>query len=448
MNRIILSLYYLLIGSTVLAQSPILEKYVQLGLEENLALKQRTFDVQKSLAALSEAEGFFMPQVSFIANYTLAGGGRRIDFPIGDLLNPVYNTLNVLTDWQQFPNVSNVNEQFLPNNFHETKFRVIQPLFNSDIYFGYRAKQALIPIQEAQKKVYAEELSKNIKIAYLQYLQSNQLLEIYQSTEVLLREVLRVNQKLVKNDLATSEIIYAAEYEIQKVLQERATAQQNLQSSQAYFNFLLNRNLNESIEIDSSITQQIISNQELSSLEETALQNRTELTQLKNAQFANEQLLKMNEYRKYPTLNLVGDVGFQGLGYTFDSNQDFWLMQVSLQWDLFKGRQNKHKIQQTRIEQDKLSTQFTELQSQIRLQVQQAFFALQASQEAINANLAGLKSAEKSFQLTKRKYEEGQARFVELMDARTKFTNAQFALVLSQYNYLIKQVELERATAP
>jgi len=445
--RSFLSVIYLLIVSVAVAQSPIMEGYVEIGLENNLSLQQRNFDIQKSLLALSEAEGLFMPQVSLIANYTRAVGGRSIAFPVGDLLNPAYNALNTLTDSQQFPTIENVNEQFLPNNFHETKIRIIQPLFNSDIYFNYKAKQALIPVQEAQKKVYAQELTKNIKTAYLQYLQSKKLLDIYQETEGLLKEVLRVNQKLVKNNLATSEIIYGAEYEIQKLLQDRALAQQNLNTSQAYFNFLLNRTLSDEIEIDTNLTQQIVSNVSMSELEETAIQNRAELSQIQGALLANEQLTQLNTFHKYPTLNIVGDLGFQGFGYSFDKNQDFWLVQVSLQWDIFKGKQNQRKIQQNNIEQDKLNMQYTELQNQIRLQVQQSFFALQASQEAITANLAGLKSAERNFYLTKRKYEEGQARFIELIDTRTKYTNARLSLVISQYAYLIKQVELERAVS-
>ena len=135
-------LIYVLIFDTqrIRAQSSILEKYIQHGLANNLALKQENFSIQKSLASLEEAKGLFMPQVSFIANYTTARGGRSIAFPVGDLLNPVYSTLNQLTGTSNFPTIANVNEQFLPNNFHETKIRIIQPLFNSDIYYNYKAK--------------------------------------------------------------------------------------------------------------------------------------------------------------------------------------------------------------------------------------------------------------------------------------------------------------------
>ncbi|MEL6843559.1 MAG: TolC family protein, partial [Bacteroidota bacterium] len=121
------SLLILMLGNLSLlrAQSP-LERYVAEGLESNLSLQQKALSVEKSRQALREARGLFMPQVSLQASYSLAGGGRALEFPIGDLLNPVYATLNQLTGSEQFPtNLENVNEQFAPNNFQETKLRVV-----------------------------------------------------------------------------------------------------------------------------------------------------------------------------------------------------------------------------------------------------------------------------------------------------------------------------------
>lgn len=426
------------------AQSPILDNYVKLGLENNLALKQENFSIQKSISALEEAKGLFQPNVSFLATYTLAGGGRDISFPIGDLLNPVYQTLNDMTGGNNFPTLQNQTIQFLPNDFHETKIRLIQPLFNSDIYYNYKAKKELISFQEAQKKAYEQELTKNIKTAYLQYTQIFELEKIYQRTEGLLNEVLRTNQKLVKNDKSTSEIVYGAEYEIAKLQNDKAEAYKNKKTAQAYFNFLLNRNLEENIELDSTILVKEIPTEDLISLEAQALAQRAELQQVKSGMNANLLQIELNKANKYPKVNVVGDLGYQGFGYKFDNTQDFWLVNFSLEWNLFKGKQNKRKIEQAQIEQSKLETRYTELEQQIKLQVQRAFYELQAFQKNIQANESGLRSAEKNYNLTKKKYEQGQARYIELVETQTKYINAQLALSLAQYNFLIKKVELQR----
>jgi outer membrane protein TolC len=85
-------------------------------------------------AALHEARGMFLPSVGIEARYTRAGGGRVIDLPIGDLMNPVYGTLNTLPEAfgqpAPFPeNLPNQRIPFLREREQETKVRVIRPLF-------------------------------------------------------------------------------------------------------------------------------------------------------------------------------------------------------------------------------------------------------------------------------------------------------------------------------
>ncbi|NJO25856.1 MAG: TolC family protein, partial [Bacteroidia bacterium] len=53
--------------------------------------------MENSLVALKEARSLFLPTTWFETQYTLANGGRTIDIPVGNLMNPVYKTLNQLT---------------------------------------------------------------------------------------------------------------------------------------------------------------------------------------------------------------------------------------------------------------------------------------------------------------------------------------------------------------
>ena len=88
------------------AQS-ILKDYIKKGLDSNLALQQKSFDLQKAQFDLKRAQSLFYPQVDLHAQYTLAEGGRTQQLPIGDLLNDVYSTLNQLTSTNKFPQVGN-----------------------------------------------------------------------------------------------------------------------------------------------------------------------------------------------------------------------------------------------------------------------------------------------------------------------------------------------------
>jgi outer membrane protein len=427
------------------AQSPVLEGYIQEGLKSNLQLQQEQLSYEKSVDNLGLARALFMPQVSAIANYTLAGGGRKIQFPVGDLLNPVYSTLNQLTNSSAFPQIANVNEQFLPNNFHETKFRVVQPLFNPDIYFNYKAQKELITVQQAQKNAFQNELKFNITSAYYQYLQSEEALVILGKTKNLLQELLKVNTSLVANAKATKDVVLNTEYELSKLDQQIAENEKNNRVARAYFNFLLNRDLETSIVKDTTVMSTATSNVNLEQLTQEAISNRQEVKQLEGGLRANEQIVGLQKGNAlWPKVNVVGDIGYQGFQYKFDQPQQFYLVQFGLSWDLFKGGEKKTRVQQARIDQSVLENKMQQLKKQIELQVIQSHYELETARQAYAASQSGVRSTERSFQIIRSKYNEGQAILLEYLDAQNKLTTARLTQSINHYELLRKEAALHK----
>ena len=441
-------IFFIVLCSTAMAQSPVLDNYIQLGLKSNLQLQQEQLNYERSVQNLELARALFFPQISANASYGFAEGGRKISIPVGDLMNPVYSTLNSLTGTDNFPQIKNVNEQFLPDNFHDTKLRLIQPLFNPDIYFNYKAQKELISVQEAQRRAYENELKFNIISAYYQYLQSEESINIYARTRELLTELLKLNQKLVANDKATRDVVLNAAYELDKVEFQSAQARKNNQVARSYFNFLLNRDLLADIERDSTIRTTLTAQEELSSLTETALNQRQEIKQLQGALQANEQVIGLSKGNAYlPKINFVGDVGYQGFKYKFDSPQKYWLVQFSLSWDLFKGGEKKTKIQQARLDYQVTENRMAQLKKQIELQVIQSYYDLEATEQSYRAAQSGIKNAEKSFAIIRTKYTEGQALLIEFLDAQNKFTTAQLAETIGAYEMLRSEAALQKTIA-
>jgi outer membrane protein TolC len=445
-TRIYIFTFVLWITSQQLvAQSSLLDHYIQEGLKSNLQLQQEQLSYEKSVDNLGLARALFMPQVSAIANYTLAGGGRKIQFPVGDLLNPVYTTLNQLTNSTAFPQIANVNEQFLPNNFHETKFRVVQPLFNPDIYFNYKAQKELITVQRAQKNAYQNELKFNITSAYYQYLQSEEALVILGRTKNLLQELLKVNTSLVSNAKATKDVLLNTEYELSKLEQQIAESEKNNQVAKAYFNFLLNRDLEANILKDTAMMSAMGSNTNLQQLTQEAINQRQEVKQLEGGIRANEQLVGLQKGAAWwPKLNVVGDVGYQGFQYKFDQPQQFYLVQFGLSWDLFKGGEKRTRVQQARIDQQVLENKMQQLKKQIELQVIQSHYELETARQAYTASQRGVRSTERSFQIIRSKYSEGQAILLEYLDAQNKLTTARLTQSINHYELLRKQAALHK----
>ena len=425
-------------------QSSILNNYVAEGLKNNLQLIQENLSVDQRWTAIQEARGQFFPAISLQSDYTLAGGGRAIAFPVGDLLNPVYNTLNQLTGSSDFPTeLENVNEQFLPNNFHDTKVRVIQPLFNTDLQHNLNIRENELAAQEAQRLAFKNQLVKDIKVAYYNYHQSEQVFATLQQTEIVLQEVLRVNQVLVKNQKATKEVVYRSEFELSQLAQQQAEAQRSVLATRNYFNFLLNRPLTTPIEIEEVSQTTTIELTSDSIQAQRALINRQELQQVKSAQQASQEAYKMYQHRRQPTVAAVFDAGYQGFGYNFNSDQDYWLAAFSLKWDLFTGFQNKARRQRFALQGEQLEKQISALEQQIQLEVNDNQQQLQAAYRAWQAAQKGATSAQQNFTVVSKKYQQQQATLLELLDAQSTLTRSQIQTTVAQFAYLKKSALLE-----
>jgi outer membrane protein TolC len=443
-KKTIIFLSFMILMSYLPAQNNVLEKYIQEGLQSNLTLKQKQSSYEKSIQVLKEAKGMFFPNLSFNARYSLADGGRIIDFPVGDMLNPVYSTLNQLTQTNQFPQIENESIPFLRPTEQETKLRLVQPLFNPQIYYNSKIKSELTNAEKADVESFKRQLVAEIKSAYFNFLKTIQILELASKTTDLLKENIRVNERLFANDKITIDNVYRSKAELSKLEQNIAEAVKFNKSSKAYFNFLLNKPLESDIEISDEIKFSFIET-ELQNSQENAINNREELYMLKSYEKANDYNLKLNKYNKTPRLTAVVDYGFQGEKYNFTSDDDFIMASFVLSWDLFKGFQNRAKIQQATIDKQIIETQYDEAENRVKLEVFNLYYEVEAVEKAIIAAQQEKLSASKSFEIINKKYNEGQASLIQFIDARTTMTSAEFNLIIATYDYKIKYAEFERA---
>lgn len=435
-----------LVTSATVAQS-VLDQYIAEGLKNNQQLLQESLTVTSNQLALSESKGLFLPTVNLQSDYTLADGGRTINFPIGDLLNPVYGTLNQVTGTDQFPSIENVNEQFFPNNFHDTKVRIIQPLFNSDIYYNQKAQQQLLRASEAKKAAYESELKKEIKVAYYNYWQAVEAIHIYKSNQELLEALVDFNQKRHREDQVTLDEVYRAQFELAQLQADLSTAEANEATSKAYFNFLLNKEHDAPIEEDPALTLGSLITEDILVSYEDAMGRRQELNQIRFAQEAQFQAIRMAQGTRLPQVNAVFDMGYQGENYRFSSEENYWLLNLGFSWSLFKGFRAKRQVEHAKVSLNIIESQEQQLRRQIALEVTRANSSFQAAKKQYRSQELAQKSADKSFDIMSSKYRESQALLVQYLDARSVALTSRLQLNLSKYRVLASKAQLDRALA-
>ncbi len=426
-------------------QQESLGDYIREGLENNLALKQKEVNYSKSLLVLRQSRSLFYPNISLDMRYSAAKGGRIIEFPVGTMLNPVYQSLNYLLGTQQFPEIENMEFSFYRPAEHDTRVRIVQPLLDPKIYYNARIKQEMSQAVRADAGTYRRELVAGIKTAYFNYLKTLRISQLLDETRKLLEENLRVNEKLYDNDKVTIDNVHRSKTEISKLDQQVATARKNNRVAAAYFNFLLNRPLESSISDDTSYDS-IPDLPELAALSGQALNRREELQMLKSYARVADSYLSMNRNEQLPRLYASVDYGFQGTHYEFNNRQDYVFASLILHWNIFHGFETRARIEEVRMEQERLSARLEETRQQIRLQATEAYYDLMASMESVHAAEEELLSARNAYRIVDRRFREGQAPLLEYMDARTAMTQAGERLIISRYDYHIKFAALERAS--
>lgn len=422
----------------------VLEDYVETGLTSNQQYLKERLNITIAKEESNISKSLFLPDVSFNASYMIADGGRTLGFPVGDLFNPAYATLNQLTNSNQFPtDLENFNEQLLPNDFHETKIRVVQPILNSDVYYGYRAKKSLVSLNEAKADAFKNQLGFEIRKAYYNYLKLLEQKTILDSTRVVIKELVRVNGKFVKYDVATKDILYNAEAQLYQVDSQLATAEKNISTSRNFFNFLLNRDLEASI-----ITDELLGfEREIHSivkLQENALSNRTEVHQIQSGIEASDYEIKRSKGFLIPDISVAAEFGYQGFGYEFDENQDYYLISFNLSWPIFQGGRNNAQVRKAKLEKQQLEADFSDIKRRIQLEVSTAVYEYEEKLKNYDAQLAQLKSFQENFNIIQSKYKQSQVLLVEFNEARTQLTTAQLMESIARFNIKIAKANLNR----
>jgi outer membrane protein TolC len=148
-----------------------------------------------------------------------------------------------------------------------------------------------------------------------------------------------------------------------------------------------------------------------------------------------------------PSLSVALDYGVQGRDYRFDRSRDFAALSLIASWNVFNGGQDLARAQQADIETQRVEAQRAETARMIELEAETAWHAARVATSAITTAADRLASARRSFELVRRKHEEGVASNLEFLDARVAYSNAALNLVITRHDAYQRRVTLEHTAA-
>lgn len=435
-----------LLGSLVLvtqlpAQKPTrLDALVEEALRNNPVLAQERAAERRSEAELRDARGLLLPALSIESRYSEQNG----TFNLGDFVNPAYATLNQLTGSDRFPTDLNFT---LPLR-HESRFRLVQPVFNETIRRNRSVARHRYEGQRWQTRAEARHLAAQVQAAFLEASAARSAVAIWESSLELVRENERVAERLVAASQATPDVVFRARAERSEVEQSLAEARDGATASGRVLNRLLGRPLETTVEIlaaDSLLCLELAMTEDGALA--SALSRREELRQVDAGVRAAGAAVGLATSSLLPSLSVALDYGWQGRDVEFNRRTDFMVASVVLSWNVFDGGRNLAARQRAQAEADRARMARRDVEDAVRLDVRQAWDAARVARSAVGTAEDRVTAARRSFELVRRKYEEGVASQIEFVDARSSLTRAELNRVLTIYRWGIRWVDLERAAA-
>ncbi|GAC1456014.1 MAG: hypothetical protein PVSMB6_13580 [Steroidobacteraceae bacterium] len=427
------------------------DDYVREALKANLSLRADSLTVERSFAALDAARAHFRPTLALEARYSWSQGGRVLQLPLGDLMNPVYASLNQLLAAQgrpaEFTPIRNESFNFLREHEQDTRITVRQPLYAPAIPAAVRAQSALLEAAQFNRMAVARRLKRDVTVGYLDWLKATRTVGIVDASVALLAENVRVSESLYRNGKVTQDQVLRARAELLAVQQELRETRNGESQARSYLNFLLNRSLDEPLQsaaIDAQINH---AGQDLEQLRTAALAGRPEMAQLEREVNAAQAQIQVARAALKPTLSLGVDAGTNDERYDFGYGRNFGTISLLLHWQFYDGGASEADVHSERAQARRAAVLRDAMTQQIQLEVEQALDNFATSADSLATAEARAAAARAGFRIASRKRDEGVINQVEFIDARSALTAAELNLNVTRFELLARQAELDYATA-
>ena len=405
-----------------------LEQAIELALRNNKDLQVAKLNLQRSVQELREARADLFPDLSTNVQLTNVEGQSetRID--------PITGIIDTDDD----------DDTSRDNNL------AVNVSLDYNIYSGGGIRAN---IKRAKRQVRFDELAVETTVEqtrfeatanYYSLQDADAQVEIEQAAIEDATQTLRDAQLLEQAGLGTRFDVLRAEVELANAQQALNTAIANQQGAR--------RQLAETLSIGQQIELQTADEIKEAgtwslSLEETivfAYRNRAELEQQVVLRELNQQQRQIALAQIRPQVTLFADYDYSAIEIFEDRDDDSdFSFGVQLSWTLFDGGTADALSDQSETDIEINDTQFADQRNQVRLQVEQAYYSLQANQKNIGTAQKAVELAEESLRLARLRFQAGVGTQTDVIDAQTQLTTARgnFLTAIIDFNQSLNQLQ-------
>ena len=427
---------------------------IEQTLAANLEIARSEADVAGRLAEIDEARARFRPSLDFTSRYTHADGGRTIDLPVGDLLNPVYATLNT-TAGTSFAPIQNQTIKLLRATEQDTRLTMTQALYDARNAPALAASRELHRSATASLAALRARLVRDVKQGYYALIAARDGAAILDHALDLARDNLRTNQSLFTNGKVTRDYVLRADADRLALEQQKRAATSAVTLAASYLNLLRRLPLATEVPVATIDAESAASARAqladrtggatLARLTDFATDRRPELTALAAALSASGDQESVARAAFKPRVFLSVDAGSQGEHYRFGSDDRFVLASVVVQFKAFSGGADTARVASSRAATDALRADRDQAKLGIQLDVQRALEAVDVADASLDTAAQRAVAADAALTIVSRKRDLGQVNQTEFLDSRNASTDAALNLSRTRADALARLADLEYA---
>ena len=443
------------------AQSFTLDQCIEYALQNSDNIKNVTLDQEIAKARVKETRGIGLPQVD-----------GSVNILHNHQLQRFFNSAGVVGAFtgQKIEGVDSTDivaarSPFQLKSAGTAEVKASQILFNGSYLVGLRAAKAYQDLSVKTTNQSKVDLIAQVTKAYYTALINTERMKLFDNNIGRVDSLLRTTRALNQNGFAESIDVDRIRVTLNNLKTERDKFQNLQQLSLQLLKFQMNYPLAEEIALAGKIEDIVIPEKA------EGYSDGWDYTQRPDYQvlLANKKLQALNVKNQYaagmPSLVLFGTYGFltqsanvAGLFKTETGNSpsfnsmlgpDKWYSYssygVSLTLPLFSGLQRTYRIQQAKLNLQKVENNVNLMKRGIDLEISQSSITYDNSLRTLVSQKENMQLAENVARVTKIKYEQGVGSNIEVIDAESSLRESQINYYSALYDALVAKVDLDKA---
>jgi outer membrane protein TolC len=325
-----------------------------------------------------------------------------------------------------------------------------QLLFQPDLFIALKARKKAIDYTDANIKVMEDSIKSNVARAYYSVLIAEKRKKYLDASIKRLDKLKSDQEKLYKNGFAEHLDIDKTQVTLNNLNTTSTQIERLIEIGYASLKFSLAINQTDTLELSDSLSVDLVK-KDLLELSNFNYNDRKEIQLLNVVKDLQGLDLKRNKLSYIPTVATYFSYSRNALGQKFNllNFSDPWfktsLWGINLNVPIFDGGQKAQRIKQANLNLQKTNNTIANVQRAIDLQLKASSILFKNALSSLDMQDKNVVLAEKVYNTTKKKYEQGLGSSFELLQTASELENAQSNYFQSLYDAINARISYNRA---